>query len=84
LFLSEDDRDDRGEIKIAAMIDGLRSGNRLSARFRLCVVGLNLPLNIDLSKLPFFDNSVDEVVFDDENTQMMGEGAPIATDSPSP
>lgn len=72
LFSSEDDRDDRGEIKIAAVIGGLGVGNRLSILFRLCVAGLNLPLNIDLPNLPFFEDFVDEETFDDEYTQMFG------------
>lgn len=72
LFSSEDDRDDRGEVKIAAVIGGLGEGNRLSVRFRLCVAGLNLPLKIDLSKLPFFADFVDEGAFNDEYTQMFG------------
>lgn len=38
LFSSEDDRDDRGEIKIAAVIGGLGFGNRLSVKFRLCIL----------------------------------------------
>lgn len=70
LFSSEDDRDDRGEVKIAAVIGGLGEGNRLSVLFRLCVAGLNLPLKIDLSKLPFFADLVDEEAFNDEYTQM--------------
>lgn len=72
LFSSEDNRDDKGEIKIAAVIGGLGEENRLSVRFRLCVAGLNLPLNIDLSKLPFFADFVDETTFEDEYTQMSG------------
>lgn len=52
-FSPEDDEDDRGEIKIAAVIGGLGERNRLSVLFRLCVAGLNLPLNIDLTKLTF-------------------------------
>ncbi len=55
LFSSEDDRDDRGETKISAVVGNLGVGQTPSMQARLCVAGLVIPLKIDKEKLTFLE-----------------------------
>ena len=45
-FSPTDDADDAGEVKISAVFGGLADGGTPSAVFRLCVLGLNIPLRV--------------------------------------
>ena len=42
-FSSEDNRDDRGEVKLSVVIGTLGEDHEITSRFRLCVNGLTIP-----------------------------------------
>lgn len=48
-FSDKDDTDDAGEVKISGVIGGLGDGGTPSVAFRLCVLGLIIPLKVPVS-----------------------------------
>lgn len=48
-FSTTDDQDDAGEVKIACVVGDLAEGKTPSILFRLCVLGMMLPLNVPVS-----------------------------------
>ncbi|AMU14865.1 jamm isopeptidase [Burkholderia cenocepacia] len=45
-FSGTDDADDAGEVKISGVLGGLGDGNTPSVAFRLCVLGITIPLKV--------------------------------------
>jgi PRTRC genetic system protein A len=45
-FSNQDDADDAGEVKISAVLGGLADGGTPSVAFRLCVLGMFIPLKV--------------------------------------
>ncbi|MFT0167533.1 PRTRC system protein A [Paraburkholderia mimosarum] len=50
-FSSTDDADDAGEVKIAGVLGGLGDGNKPSVVFRLCVLGMTIPLKVPVQAI---------------------------------
>lgn len=48
-FSGQDDSDDAGEVKISAVLGGLGDGGTPSVAFRLCVLGMFIPLKVPAS-----------------------------------
>ncbi|AXL49160.1 jamm isopeptidase [Paraburkholderia caffeinilytica] len=48
-FSPKDDKDDAGEVKISAVLGGLGDGGTPSVAFRLCVLGMVIPLKVPVS-----------------------------------
>jgi PRTRC genetic system protein A len=48
-FSAQDDADDAGEVKISAVLGGLGDGGTPSVAFRLCVLGMVIPLKVPAS-----------------------------------
>ncbi|WP_406868143.1 Mov34/MPN/PAD-1 family protein [Paraburkholderia fungorum] len=45
-FSAQDDADDIGEVKISGVLGGLGTGGTPSVAFRLCVLGMFVPLKV--------------------------------------
>ena len=50
-FSGTDDADDAGEVKISGVIGGLAAGVTPSVAFRLCVLGLTIPLKVPVDAI---------------------------------
>lgn len=50
-FSATDDADDAGEVKVSATFGGLGEGDTPSAVFRLCVLGLYIPLKVPVDAI---------------------------------
>jgi PRTRC genetic system protein A len=55
VFSPEDNKDDRGETKIAVVLGRINSSPSIA--FRLCVAGLKIPIKYNLAKLPFMEET---------------------------
>ncbi|RDU99180.1 PRTRC system protein A [Trinickia dinghuensis] len=50
-FSATDDKDDAGEVKIAGVLGGLGADDKPSVSFRLCVLGLTIPLKVPVEAI---------------------------------
>lgn len=48
-FSGTDDRDDAGEVKISCVVGNLTDGMEPTIQFRLCALGMTLPLNVPVA-----------------------------------